>query len=502
MAVDIKITRINNFEYSFKLSSKNGIRHVAKALTFANPDPFAYSRKIEKFDKRRFTFRIGMLPTLEKYIRVHNLTYSLTDYDYCLPEGVTIDSRMSGKYIHQKKAVEAFFRKRFGIIVVPTRGGKTFIASEILRIFLDTDEGNFLFLTDNTTLFTQAVNDIKEYFRPYGGVEVGEIKAGRIDTGKRVTVGMIQTIQSTFSGRCRDVKKKKELEKYIRELKFLCVDEVHENCSDAKLKTYKKAKKLEYQLCLSATPYRAGTLVQNLKLKEWSGDVIYTITEKRLRERKVLSDYRVFMLLIDHNDIEYDIEEEDYNGYRKELIFKSKMRNRVLFQVIEVLKELNLKTLVLFQSVEHGRAVEEITGIPFISGENTSDERERAKDEFLKKEGGFLLASNIFKKGVTLPQVEVLINVDGGLEDANTIQKKGRVLGATETKSRSLIVDFFDLYDAYFSEHSETRLNTYIVAIGEKRVGILDVSIDSWLETFRRWTIKWFASDKGFTVTQ
>lgn len=500
--VDINITRINNFEYSFKLSSKNGIRHVAKALTFVNPDPFAYSRKIEKFDKRRFTFRIGMLPTLEKYIRVHNLTYSLTDYDYCLPEGVTIDSRMSGKYIHQKKAVEAFFRKRFGIIVVPTRGGKTFIASEILRIFLDTDEGNFLFLTDNTTLFTQAINDIKEYFIPYGGVEVGEIKAGRIDTAKRVTVGMIQTIQSTFSGRCRDANKKKALEKYIRELKFLCVDEVHENCSDAKLKTYKKAKKLEYQLCLSATPYRAGTLVQNLKLKEWSGDVIYTITEKRLRERKVLSDYRVFMLLIDHNDIEYDIEEEDYNGYRKELIFKSKMRNRVLFQVIGVLKELNLKTLVLFQSVEHGRAVEEITGIPFISGENTSEERERAKDEFLRKEGGFLLASNIFKKGVTLPQVEVLINVDGGLEDANTIQKKGRVLGATETKSRSLIVDFFDLYDAYFSEHSETRLNTYIGAIGEKRVGILDVSIDSWLETFRRWTIKWFASDKGFTVTQ
>lgn len=257
--VDINVTRINNFEYSFKLSSKEGIRHVAKALTFRNPDPFAYSSKIEKFDKRRFTFRIGMLPTLEKYIRVHNLTYSLTDYDYCLPEGVIIDNRMSGKYIHQKKAVEAFFRKRFGIIVVPTRGGKTFIASEILRIFLDTDEGNFLFLTDNTTLFTQAVNDIKEYFIPYGGVEVGEIKAGKIDTAKRVTVGIIQTIQSTFSGRCRDVKKKKSLEKYIRELKFLCVDEVHENCSDAKLKTYKKAKHLEYQLCLSATPYRAGT---------------------------------------------------------------------------------------------------------------------------------------------------------------------------------------------------------------------------------------------------
>ena len=213
----------------------------------------------------------------------------------------------------------------------------------------------------------------------------------------------------------------------------------------------------------------------------------------------MLSDYRVFMLLLDHNDIEYDIDVEDYNGYRKELIFESKLRNEILLKVIDVLRELNLKTLVLFQSVEHGRNVESLSGIPFISGENDSEEREQAKEKFLEGEGGLLLASGIFKKGVTLPQVEVMINVDGGLEDANTIQKKGRVLGATKTKSRSLIIDFFDLYDAYFSEHSETRLNTYIGAIGEKRVGILDTSIDDWLETLKRWTIKWSEKDKNYS---
>ena len=492
MTVEITVTRINNFEYSFKLSSKNGIRHVAKALTFRNPDPFAYASKIEKFDKKKFTFKIGMLPTLEKYIRVHNLSYQISDYDFALPEGVEIDNRMTGKYIHQRKAVEAFYRRRFGIIVVPTRGGKTFIASEILRIFLNTDDGDFLFCVDNTTLFNQAVNDIKEYFQPYGDIEVGEIRAGLVDTSKRVTVAMIQTIQSTFSARCKDKKRKKELDKYFKGLKFLCIDEIHDNCSDAKLKTYKKAKQLEYQLCLSATPYRSGALVQNLKLKEWSGDVVYTITEKRLRERKVLSDYLVFMLLIDHNDIEYDIDVEDYNGYRKELIFESKTRNKILLKVIDILRELNLKTLVLFQSVEHGRMVESLSGIPFISGVNDSEEREQAKVEFLEGEGGFLLASNIFKKGVTISQCQVLINVDGGLEDANTIQRKGRVLGATSSKDRSLIIDFFDLYDAYFSKHSETRLNTYVSSIGENKVGILDTSVDDWKETFERWTKKWF----------
>lgn len=494
MSEIVKIDRINNFEYSFKLSSQDGIRHVSKALTFRNPDPYAYSPNIEKFNKRGLTFRIGMLPTLLDYLRSKHISFELTDYDYTLPPGTVIDDRMSGKFIHQRKAVEAFFKRRFGIIVVPTRGGKTFIASEILRIFLDSDEGNFLFLTDNTTLFTQAVSDIKKYFERYGGIEVGEIRAGSVDLSKRVTVGMIQTIQSVLSARCKDRAKKKALQKYLKTLKFLCVDEIHDNCSDSKLKIYKRCTALEYQLCLSATPYRANTLVQNLKLKAWSGDIIYTITEEKLRERGVLSDYKVFMFMLDHNDIEYDdpIDDDDYADCRKKLIFENNFRNDVLKRVIETLRDMNLKTLVLFQSVEHGRAMSELLGERFISGVTKSDEREESKRNFLSGEGGVLLASNIFKKGVTLPEVQVIINADEGVEDANTIQKKGRVLGATETKKRSLVIDFFDIYDAYFSEHSQTRLNTYIRAIGKKRIGILDVSAQGWLDTFVKWTKKWF----------
>ena len=496
MAIDVNITRINNFEYSFKLSSKEGIRHVAKALTFRNPNPFAYSSKIEKFDKRRLTFKIGMLSNVEKYVKEHNVSYQINDYTFDLPEGIKIDKRMSGKYIHQKKAVEAFYRRRFGIIVVPTRGGKTFIASEILRIFLETDSGNFLFCVDNTTLFNQAVNDIREYFKPYGGIEIGEIRAGAVDVSKRVTVAMIQTIQSTFSNRCNDLQKKKELEKYFKELKFLCVDEIHDNSSDSKLKIYKKAKNLEYQLCLSATPYRAETLVQNLKLQEWSGDVIYTISQQELREKHVLSDYRVFMLLIDHTQQELDKDINDYTDYRRELILKNETRDKILIEVINFLREMKLKTLVLFQSVEHGRAMSSALNITFISGETKGEEREEEKVEFLKKDGGILLASNIFKKGITLPEASVMINVDGGLEKANVIQRAGRVLGVTSTKQKSLIIDFIDLFDAYFSKHSEARLDTYVKEIGEDKIGILDTSVNSWIETFKDWTKKWFEIDE------
>ena len=208
-----------------------------------------------------------------------------------------------------------------------------------------------------------------------------------------------------------------------------------------------------------------------------------------------MSDYKVFMLLIDHNDIDYSepIDDDDYADCRKKLIFENKFRNEILKRLIELLRdELHLKTLVLFQSVEHGSKMAELLGETFISGKTKAADRQQAKEIFLEGSGKVLMASNIFKKGVTLPQVEVLINADEGLEDANTIQKKGRVLGATADKPRSLVVDFFDLYDAYFSEHSETRLNTYIRSIGQKRIGILDTSVEDWLETFRKWTLKWF----------
>lgn len=489
--VDINVTRINNFEYSFKLSSREGIRYVAKALTFINPDPFAYRRRIEKIDKRRLTFRIGMLRTLEKYVREHGITYSKTDYDYRLPDGVEIDNRLTGRYDHQRAAVEAFFRSRFGIIVVPTRGGKTFIASEILRIFLTTDSGNFLFVVDNTTLHTQAVGDIKRFFERYGGIEVGEIKAGEIDTTKRVTVGMIQTIQAAVSGRS-GVDKKKAVERYLKELRFLCVDEVHENCSDSRLKIYKKCRKLEYQLCLSATPYRSGTLVQNLKLMEWSGDIIYRITEEKLRERGVLSEYRVFLLSVDHERLPYQLPADDYRAYQQALIYDSQWRNEVLLNVIRLMKELKLKTLLLFQSVEHGRKISELSGEPFISGVTSSMERERAKAEFLSGEGKVLLASDIFKKGVTISACQVLVNVDGGLEDANVIQKKGRVLGTTENKNKSLIIDFIDLYHAYFSNHSEKRLEVYEKSVGEGNITIFDTYVCDWVNSLKKSVEKWF----------
>lgn len=490
----IRIERIDKYTYSFALSDKNGLRKVAKALTFPNPNPISKNRNIEFFNKEKFTFKLGMITTVKKYLDEHEICYTLKDYRYSVPN-VKIDDRMTGKYSHQEKAVKAFYKRRFGIIVVPTRGGKTFIASEICRIFLESNkEGQFLFCVDSNILFNQAVEDFHEFFERYGGIEIGEIKAGVLDTSKRVTIAMIQTLQRSLSSACRDREKKKNVKQFLKNLKFLCVDEIHDNCSESKLKLYRKCTNLSYQLCLSATPYRSGAVLENLKLQAWSGDIVYKISEKTLRDRGVLSDYRVFELLVDHNDISYeDLIEDDYVDLRKKLIFYSDVRNKYIIKVIRLLQKLKLKSLLLFQSIEHGQIIADISGLPFISGKDNIKIREQRKKELLDNEdGGILLASDIFKKGVTLPAVQVLLVCDNNKETAITIQRKGRVLGATAEKSKSLIIDFIDMFDAYFSSHSESRLNTYVESVGEKRIGILDTSSDDCFPTLERWIRKWF----------
>lgn len=500
MNCDVHIERINNFEYSFAGSNRKYYRKIAKYLTFPNPDPFAYSPTIDMFDKHNLTFKIGMLKHLITELKEAEIKYTLIDFNYVLPK-FEFDSRLTGKYLYQKKAVERFYKKRFGIIKVPTRGGKTFLASEIARLFLTFSYSgdNFLFVTDNTTLFAQAIRDIKEYFEPYGGIEIGEICSGKIQTDKRVTVAMVQTIQSTFSKRCRDNVKKRNLTKYLKELKFLAIDEIHDNSSEARMKIYRKCTSIEFLLCLSATPYKDDALKKNLKLQAWSGGIIFDISEQELREKGVLSNYMVFMLFLDHTD---SWTEGDYFDVRKDIIVYNKHRNYILIKVMKILESLGLKTLVLFQDIAHGEEISKLTGFKFISGINKGDERELVKNNFLKEEGGFLLASDIFKKGVTLPEVEVMINVDGGLESSKTIQKKGRVLGVTEKKKRSLIIDFFDFEEQYFSKHSETRLDTYIKSIGEENVGLLDTSADDYLKVLRKWIKKWFEGDKDCLGTQ
>lgn len=82
-----------------------------------------------------------------------------------------------------------------------------------------------------------------------------------------------------------------------------------------------------------------------------------------------------------------------------------------------------------------------------------------------------------------------MINVDGGLEDANTIQKKGRVLGTTATKKKSLIIDIADNYKDYLFDHAQTRYENYTSVLSEEDIDCFDLFDD--LDYLEEWVRDW-----------
>ena len=76
----INIRRIDNWSYSFSDSDRRGVKHIAKALTFPNPNPISKNRTITYFDKKNLTFKLGMITTVKTYLESHNLVYTIEDY--------------------------------------------------------------------------------------------------------------------------------------------------------------------------------------------------------------------------------------------------------------------------------------------------------------------------------------------------------------------------------------------------------------------------------------
>ena len=134
-----------------------------------------------------------------------------------------------------------------------------------------------------------------------------------------------------------------------------------------------------------------------------------------------------------------------------------------------------------------------LTGIECINYKSSKQERQIQMEKFLSaKDGGFLMTSGIFKKGVTLPEAQVVINFNGGLEKSNVIQKKGRVLGSADGKTKSMVIDFFDQYDYYLSDHSESRLEVYLDSVGENGLNILNTDDPEFINTFKNIAVQWF----------
>lgn len=483
----IKITRININRCKISSDNEEDIDLCRKLMSF-QIEGAEYSDLFKegkwdgkhKFIDRNCFIGLGLVPLLIEKLKKKKKEFRYTDY-FIKDNKINIcdiDERM---FYYQNQSIQEFFKKNCGIIKVPPRGGKTYIASEMSRIFLDNfEKGSFLFIVDTEDLYEQALDDISSYL----GLNISEI--GQINSKnkifKRVNVAMVQTLVSTFSKRTKDLKKKRSLLNFLKTVIFLSVDEVHENSSDKRIEVFKKCKNLQFLAAFSGTPKKQFGYIDNLKLQEYFGDIVYEIKKSQLQQDGYLSMDKVFLIHVNHKNNSDFSDSEGYREYLTNFIHKNDYRNSLICQAIDICIKNKWKTLVLFNSKVHGKIISEEMGITFISGDDDTKTRKNEKNEFLSGRGKVLLASNIFKKGITLPEAQVLIIGDGGQEGTNITQKYSRVLGVTKDKTKAAIIDFMDSGVDYFNEHSLNRLSIYSEEMGDKNIEVYDGHQLSFLE--------------------
>lgn len=504
---------------------------IERALTVKHDNPY-FSRAyreghwdglIRFYDKKNHTFPFGMIETV-----VTDLENA--EYEYQIDGVFDVPYIPSSKfneqlYQHQLEALKAFYEIKHGIIKVSTRGGKTFIASESFRqILIDFPNYVILFLVESELLFDQAISDISGYLK-ISKNSIGRIKGEKFEP-KQITVAMVQTVHSVLNFKKRvqekykkilsklndnqsikeaNAKRREEIKEkthfknrlldFFKTVNYLTVDECQEFSNDDRIEIIQLIQKenCEWNLFLSATPFKSENAIGNLNLQKVSGPILYTIHEKVLKERGVLASDKILLFLFNH-DNNRNIEVNDkssYGDYQREVITHNERRNSILVNTIELCRKLKLKTLTLFIYKKHAHYIQAITGDKFLCSDDKIEVRKATIKSFLKRIGDVLFASGIFKKGLTLPEVQVLINAGGGLEQSEIIQKKGRVLGVKGTKKKALIIDFIDS-SKYFNAHSLSRISVYEESVGIDNIVVLDTEDKDFYRDLREFLNDWF----------
>lgn len=232
------------------------------------------------------------------------------------------------------------------------------------------------------------------------------------------------------------------------------VDECHRASSDT-FQEYLSKSKAKAFYGFSATP-EGNHVVDFMKVKKHLGNIIATIDIQDLIDNEVIAYPSISFVEMVMPNIPSST---DWPSVNSVCIVNNMERNE---KIRELVYKHNLPTLILVRHIEHGKTLELI--IPdslFVSGENSSDFRKKAIDDFKDGKIKTLIATNIFNEGISINAIRVLIVASGGKSEIETVQRLGRALRKDEGKEEAIVYDFYDLGQKITQRHSKQREYIY-----------------------------------------
>lgn len=404
-----------------------------------------------KGDKITSTYmHTGLLNRVIDYCTKFKIPFSIIGDPNVWYDNYFLPPRLNGIELrdYQKEAIYDARDFRRGVIQGMPGSGKTVIMAGIYSTF--SPDTNALFICQTNDLFYQTYARMKEYFPKIG---VGRVGDSHFEIDEPVTIGMIQSLKNMIDY------------PFLSKYQLVNVDECHHISSfDGIYVSVLERVPAPYRFGFTATINPSAEA--QLACEALLGGGHHKISTERLRELGVLAEPKLELHKLPKS--ETIRKAKNYKAVYQLGVVGNRIRNRrIITRAWEAARQ-GETTLILVSQKEHGRNLESAAAlhhpdlkVRYIEGSTDTKTRLAVKKALTEKSLDCAITTTIWKEGVDLPSLNVVINAVGGKSEVACLQVLGRGLRTTADKTQVTFVDFFDPSHHYLVSHFGERLSLY-----------------------------------------
>lgn len=413
--------------------------------------------RVRLYKRRQGLFPAGLVSYVEAELRRQGHPVTVEDRrPNHTPPGQRVDSWLDPKR-RQPDILDACLHHGRGVVKSPTGSGKT----EVIVSLCATVPCQWVILVDMAdNLHNIAQRYEKRLGHPAGVVGDGKFKPAR------VTVATFQTLNGKLN------KGDNAARNLLLNAGGVVSDEVHVLPADSWARVMEQAPNAWWRLGFSATPL-FGEARRRSAIIGMCGPQIIEVQASELQANGVLAQQTIRMVPFHQHAEGANYREVYANG-----VVKSHKRNALLVQLA---KRAPKPCLLFVQALEHGKRLTgylQAEGISarFLSGAASTKLRQQMVEQLVRGDYEVLVGSNIFKKAWDIPDLASAINGGGGRSIKDTLQRLGRILRVTDTKSEVEYWDVDDKGTRHLEKHAKVRREAYAAGgfeVAEIEQGVL-----------------------------
>ena len=361
-------------------------------------------------------------------------------------------------YRYQNDCVDSILQnihKGGGLILSATGSGKTRMAAMLASRL----QGDVLFVADQLVLLEQAKEDIAKHL----GEKVGKVGESEFKP-RRVTAATIQTLHAHRND--------PKFLRWFSRVDTIILDEIHEMLNRSNFNVVYIARPklvlgLTATLALSQKPIR-------LKAYSLCGPVLYEFPLQKGQEAGVLSKGIAVEMQYDNSIRE--IAAYDSKQAYDERVVENAERNHIISRIIRRAYQKGKYVICLVERLKHLEEISDrIQDIPhrIVAGSFKQVgipkfDRIRAKRAFEAGKIRVIIASKVFKKGISINRLDVIIDAAGRKSKEDAIQKFGRGVRKHLSKLGLIYIDISDT-DRYDKERTKWESRNWMAKAARRR---------------------------------